>query len=145
MAIDVSKFVARFVEETRDHIERLNEGLSSLDGGHADSELINTIFRSAHTIKGSSRMLKLSGITDTAHHIEEVLMHLRDGSLTYSPTLGQLLYRGVDALSALVKSKPSSVSYRHSRKNRKTEEKQDADKRKKLKHYFCSLLHFLLH
>lgn len=102
MAIDVSKFVARFVEETRDHIERLNEGLSSLDGGHADSELINTIFRSAHTIKGSSRMLKLSGITDTAHHIEEVLMHLRDGSLTYSPTLGQLLYRGVDALSALV-------------------------------------------
>lgn len=102
MALDIKKFIVRFIEEARDHINRLNEGLATLDAGSADAEVVNTIFRSAHTVKGSSRMLKLVGITDTAHQMEEVLMHLRDGKLVYGPALGQLLYQGVDALSNLV-------------------------------------------
>lgn len=102
MALDIKKFIGRFVEEARDHINRLNDGLSQLDAGSRDTELINTVFRSAHTVKGSSRMLKLAGITDTAHHIEEILMQLRSGSLIYSAALGQLLHRAVDALADLV-------------------------------------------
>ncbi|MDO9104937.1 MAG: hybrid sensor histidine kinase/response regulator [Methylovulum sp.] len=102
MALDLKKFEARFVEEARDHITRLGDGLDALTHGPSDSENINCIFRSAHTIKGSSRMLKLIPITDTAHHLEDVLGALRDGSLAYSPELGRLLYRGVDGLSALV-------------------------------------------
>lgn len=102
MALDIKKFIGRFVEEARDHVNRLNEGLSLLDSGARDAEVINTVFRSAHTVKGSSRMLKLAGITDTAHQVEEVLMHLRGGKLVYDATLGQLLHRGVDALADLI-------------------------------------------
>lgn len=102
MALDIKKFIGRFVEEARDHINRLNDGLSQLDAGTRDAELINTVFRSAHTVKGSSRMLKLAGITDTAHHLEEILMQLRGGSLVYDAALGQLLHRAVDALADLV-------------------------------------------
>ena len=102
MAIDIKKFVTRFVEEARDHIRQLNDGLAALEAGSTDQEGINTIFRSAHTIKGSSRMLKLTSITETAHKLEDVMMRLRDGSLRFSPQLGQLLYRAVDALSTLV-------------------------------------------
>ncbi len=102
MALDIKKFTARFVEEARDHINRLNDGLAQLDAGPCDVELINTVFRSAHTIKGSSRMLKLAGVTDTAHHLEEVLVQLRSASLTYDATLGHLLHRAVDALAGLV-------------------------------------------
>jgi two-component system, chemotaxis family, sensor kinase CheA len=102
MAIDIKKFVIRFIEEARDHINRLNDGLSTLESGSGDGEVINTIFRSAHTIKGSSRMLKLLTITETAHKLEDVMGGLRDGSLQFSPALGQLLYRAVDALSALI-------------------------------------------
>ncbi len=102
MAIDIKKFVARFVEEARDHLKQLNDGLSTLEAGRADREGIDTIFRSAHTIKGSSRMLKLATITETAHKLEDVMGGLRDGSLQFSPPLGQLLYRAVDALSGLV-------------------------------------------
>lgn len=102
MAIDIKKFIARFVEEARDHINKLNDGLSALDLGTADKEVINAIFRSAHTIKGSSRMLQLVTITETAHKLEDVMGALRDGSLHFSSPLGQLLYRAVDALSALV-------------------------------------------
>ena len=102
MAIDIKKFVARFVEESRDHINKLNDGFAALESGSTDKEGINAIFRSAHTIKGSSRMLKLVPITETAHKLEDVMSALREGSLTYSPPLGQLLYRAVDAISAMV-------------------------------------------
>lgn len=100
--IDIKKFLARFVEEARDHINRLYDGLAALESGSADAESINAIFRAAHTIKGSSRMLKLATITETAHQLEDVMGALRDGSLSFSAPLGQLLYRAVDALSALV-------------------------------------------
>ncbi|WP_114972602.1 hybrid sensor histidine kinase/response regulator [Rhodoferax ferrireducens] len=102
MAIDVKKFIIRFVEEARDHIHRLHGGLTALEAGSADPESINAIFRSAHTIKGSSRMLKLGPITETAHKLEDVMEALRAGQLQFSPLLGQLLYRAVDALAALV-------------------------------------------
>ncbi len=102
MAIDIKKFVARFVEEARDHLNRLSEGLSALESGNADKEGINAIFRSAHTVKGSSRMLKLASITETAHKLEDVLGALRDGSLSFSSPLGQLLHRAVDSLATLV-------------------------------------------
>ncbi len=102
MALDIKKFIARFVEEARDHVARLGEGLDALERDPADRENINTIFRSAHTIKGSSRMLKLATITDTAHKLEDVLGAMREGALTYNSELGRLLYRGVDALAGLV-------------------------------------------
>lgn len=102
MAIDIKKFVARFVEEARDHINRLHEGLAALEAGSADKEGVNAVFRSAHTIKGSSRMLKLMPITEMAHKLEDVLGALRDGSLAFSPPLGQLLRHGVDAIAALI-------------------------------------------
>ena len=102
MAIDIRKFLSRFAEEARDHINRLYDGLAAVESGGADAQNINALFRSAHTIKGSSRMLKLVAITETAHQLEDVLAALRDGSLSFNPPLGQLLYRAADALSALV-------------------------------------------
>ncbi|MBN9368829.1 MAG: response regulator [Comamonadaceae bacterium] len=102
MAIDIRKFIGRFVEEARDHLARLGEGLAVLDAGRADPEGVNALFRSAHTIKGSSRMLRLASITEIAHRLEDVLGAMRDGSLAYSAPLGQLLYRALDQLADLV-------------------------------------------
>lgn len=102
MAIDIQKFVARFTEEARDHLSRLSEGLAALEAGSADPELVNAIFRAAHTIKGSSRMLRLAPITELAHRLEDVLGSLREGSLAFSAPLAQLLYRALDQLSAQV-------------------------------------------
>lgn len=102
MALDLGRFMVRFVEEARDHIGKLNDGIARLEAGSTDREDVNAIFRSAHTIKGSSRMLKLVPITETAHRMEDVLGALRDGSLAFDPQLAQVLYGGVDAISALV-------------------------------------------
>lgn len=102
MALDIKKFIGRFVEEARDHIARLGDGLGALERDPSDRDIIHTILRSAHTIKGSSRMLKLISISDTAHKLEDVLEAMREGSLHYEPDLGRLLYRAVDALAGLV-------------------------------------------
>jgi two-component system chemotaxis sensor kinase CheA len=102
MAIDLTKFIIRFIEEARDHLRHLNEGLSVLEQGDTNPETINAIFRSAHTIKGSSRMLKLNTINELAHKIEDVLGRLRDGSLFFNANLAQLLYRATDGLATMV-------------------------------------------
>ncbi len=102
MAIDLTKFIVRFIEEAREHLRLLNEGLSALEQGDRNPETINAIFRSAHTIKGSSRMLKLNTISELAHKIEDVLGRLRDDSLSFNANLAQLLYRATDALATMV-------------------------------------------
>lgn len=102
MAIDLTKFIVRFIEEAREHLRRLSEGLCELEQHTANADAINALFRSAHTIKGSSRMLKLMPITNLSHQLEDVLGLLRDGSCTFDAELGQVLHRAVDALSLMV-------------------------------------------
>ncbi|MBL1269106.1 MAG: hybrid sensor histidine kinase/response regulator [Halomonas sp.] len=102
MALDIRRFIQRFVEEAADHLPRLREGISALEQGHADREQINELFRAAHTLKGSSRMLKLVPITALAHSTEELLSALRDGTLTATPPVISLLSQAVDGLADLV-------------------------------------------
>jgi two-component system, chemotaxis family, sensor kinase CheA len=103
MALDIKKFLPRFTGEARDHLGRLEAGLAPLaSGASLDGETINELFRAAHTIKGSARMLKLTGIADTAHQLEEVLGALREGRVSPNPELGALLMRSLDAIGALV-------------------------------------------
>src|SRR5512140_533359 len=102
MAFDHSKFLARFVEEAREHCSRISEGLLNLEKSPGDAEMLNGLFRSAHTIKGSSRMMKLSGVTELAHKMEDVLDAVRGGEITIVPSVSDALFRGVDALSAML-------------------------------------------
>lgn len=102
MAFDQSKFLGRFVEEAREHCSRITEGLLNIENSPGDAELLNGLFRSAHTIKGSSRMMKLAGITELAHHMEDVLDALRGGSILMTTSVSDTLFRGVDALSSML-------------------------------------------
>lgn len=102
MAFDMAKFLTRFIEEARDHIEKLNEGLVRLEKDPGDVETINAIFRSAHTIKGSSRMMKLTAITEVAHKMEDALGALRDKRIIHSKDLADLLFQGIDMISEML-------------------------------------------
>ncbi|CAM4071469.1 response regulator [Vreelandella rituensis] len=102
MALDIQRFIQRFIEEALDHLGRMAEGIAALERDRANTERINELFRSAHTMKGSSRMLKLTPITATAHSLEELLSALREGQQSAGPEIIGLLYQGMDALSDLV-------------------------------------------
>lgn len=102
MAVDLTKFILRFVEEAREHLGKMSDGISLLADGAADASLVNSLFRSAHTIKGSARMMKLAVISETAHKMEDVLGALRDGKIPFSRDISQLLYRAIDAMARMV-------------------------------------------
>ncbi|NVJ93824.1 MAG: response regulator [Methylocystaceae bacterium] len=102
MAIDIKKFIARFVEESRDNIQKFDDGLSQLENDPNDKELINALFRAIHTIKGSSRMLKLTNVTDAAHKLEDVLDQLRSGDKAYSSALGEILQNSCDMIAGQI-------------------------------------------
>ena len=102
MALDMAKFLARFVDEARDHINKLNEGLVRLEKRPDDSETINDVFRSAHTIKGSSRMMKLNSITEVAHKMEDALGALREKKIGHSKNLADVIFKGIDCIAGLI-------------------------------------------
>src|SRR5208337_2369768 len=102
MALDMAKFLARFVEEARDHVTKLNEGLVRLEKDPEDAETTNAIFRSAHTIKGSARMMKLAPISEVAHKIEDCLGAVREKKISYSQELADLLFKGIDTISEMI-------------------------------------------
>jgi two-component system chemotaxis sensor kinase CheA len=104
MALDLGKFIIRFVDEARNHLCQIEQGLHRLEITSTDAEVINAIFRSAHTIKGSSGMLKLDSIAETAHKLEDVLAAMRDKTLFWSAELGFLLQRTVDVLALAVEN-----------------------------------------
>ena len=102
MSFDIKKFIARFVEEAREHVGRLNDGLIALEKRSDDQETIHAVFRSAHTIKGSARMLKLAAIAEVAHRLEDALGALRDKRIGPSRELMDLLFRGADEISGML-------------------------------------------
>lgn len=102
MAFDQSKFLARFVEEAREHCSRISDALLDLEKASGDAETLNSLFRSAHTIKGSARMMKLQSISELAHHMEDALDGVRGGRISLTTSLADILFRGVDALSAML-------------------------------------------
>ncbi|WP_027360190.1 hybrid sensor histidine kinase/response regulator [Desulforegula conservatrix] len=102
MAIDRSKFLARFVDEARVHCARLTEGLLVLEKSPLDSDTVNSLFRSAHTIKGSARMMKLSGIGELAHGMEDLLDAVRGGRVSLTTGSFELLLKCVDSIAAML-------------------------------------------
>lgn len=102
MAFDHSKFLIRFVEEAREHCLRIGEGLLNLETNPEDAELVNALFRSAHTIKGSSRMMKLSGVTELAHRMEDILDSARSGQLSIADVSADLLFSANKALQGML-------------------------------------------
>lgn len=102
MAFDKEKFLARFVEETREHVVRISEGLLDLEKSPTDGELLNGLFRSAHTIKGSAKMMKLTGISELAHQLEEVLDAIRGKKISLDGVVSDVLFQGLDELTEML-------------------------------------------
>lgn len=90
-----------FVEELHEHVDALNRNLLGLEGDIPDSErteLLNALFRTAHTLKGASAMINIGVLESTCHQFEEILTALRKGALDLAPNLLQLLFEMCDGI-----------------------------------------------
>jgi len=96
------EIVGEFVTESREHLESLEPKLLQLEKNPEDQELLNAIFRTFHTIKGSSSFLGLVQITELSHKLENILDKLRKGELKVNSEIIDLLFKGMDLLRSLV-------------------------------------------
>ena len=100
---NLQQFRDVFFEEAREHLETMESGLLGLEaGGEADSDTLNRIFRSAHTIKGGSGMFGLDDIARFTHSLENLLDQVRAGKISMTPPLVDILLRSCDVLRGLL-------------------------------------------
>lgn len=99
---DMSKYSKLFVSETREALRIANDALLKLENEPGNRDLVDEVFRSCHTIKGMASMMNLKSTADTAHAIEDVLSAVREGRLEPTGQVSELLFKGLDALDAMV-------------------------------------------
>ena len=101
--IDLSQFHDVFFEECSEGMEIMESGLLNLTSD-SDAEVINTIFRAAHSIKGGGGTFGFSEISDFTHGMETILDEMRNGNLAVTPEVVELLLAALDCLRHMVQA-----------------------------------------
>lgn len=96
--MDMSQYLEIFIEETKEHLQSLNQCLLQLEKTPEDGSILNEIFRVAHTLKGMSGTMGFSRMSRLTHDMEDVLHALRSNELKVSTKLVDLLFKCLDAL-----------------------------------------------
>jgi two-component system chemotaxis sensor kinase CheA len=91
-----------FFEECEELLEATDEGLTAIEGGNHDPEVVNAVFRAVHSIKGGAGAFGLDELVAFAHRFETVFDEVRANRLELEPKLVQLLLRSSDHLCDLV-------------------------------------------
>lgn len=104
MSNEFEQFQDAFFDEVAEHLAVVEEGLLALEQRPENRDLLNTIFRSAHSIKGGSAMFGFNAVAQFTHKIETLLDLLRTGQRAVSPSIVDLLLKSTDCLKTLIES-----------------------------------------
>lgn len=94
--------VQTFLTESTELLDAMEESLLRLEDTPEDADLLNAVFRAAHTIKGSAGLFGFDAIVAFTHQVESVLDQVRTGKLAFSGALGALLLRCGDHIRTLL-------------------------------------------
>ncbi|MCG5543255.1 chemotaxis protein CheA [Halorhodospira sp. 9628] len=101
MAIDLDDDIVQdFLVESREILDRLGEQLVDLEQHGEDQDLLNSVFRGFHTIKGGAGFLGLDPLVEVCHRTEDVFNLLRNGEKQVSPELMDTVLRALDVVVA---------------------------------------------
>ena len=101
---DMKEIMEDFLIEAFELIEQIDHDLVELESNPEDLELLNRIFRVAHTVKGSSSFLNFDVLTELTHHMEDVLNKARKGELKITPDIMDVVLESVDMMKGLLES-----------------------------------------
>ncbi len=110
MEFDAEALLLTFIAETEENLRTIEEGLLSLERQPDDAEVLQTIFRMAHTLKGNSASLGFTGVAEFAHALEDQLEKLRQRALPVTAGLVSALLEAVDAVREML---PVAVEGNH--------------------------------
>ena len=111
MGIDLAQFHEAFFEESFEAIESMEASLLKLDVGAPDPEMINTVFRVAHSIKGGAGMFNFADIASFTHTLETLLDGVRGGRTTLTTPVMDLLLKSVDVLREMLRAVQKKESF----------------------------------
>ena len=96
--MDVSQYLEIFVEETREHLQNLNEHLLVLEKEPENKDTINEIFRAAHSLKGMAGTMGYKRMQNLTHNMENVFSEIRNDKMSVTSELVDTLFQCLDAL-----------------------------------------------
>jgi len=99
---EMKEIVESFIIETKEILENLDTDLMQLEKRADDAELLNQVFRSFHTIKGTSGFLGLDNLTKVTHKCEDILNKLRKGEVKLNARIMDAILMAFDNIKALV-------------------------------------------
>ncbi len=99
---DLQEIMEDFLIEAFEMNEQLDQDLVELEHNPEDLDLLNRIFRVAHTIKGSSSFLNLNILTHLTHNMEDVLNRARKGEIKITPDIMDVVLRSIDLMKTLL-------------------------------------------
>jgi len=97
--MDVSQYLSMFIEESKEHLQSLNEQLLILEKEPDNSDTINEIFRAAHSLKGMAGTMGYKKMQRLTHEMEDVFSEIRNGKVLVNAELVDLLFQCLDELS----------------------------------------------
>ncbi|QCU18920.1 chemotaxis protein CheA [Bacillus altitudinis] len=102
--MDVNQYLDIFLDESREHLQTCNEKLLELEKNPTDLQLVNDIFRAAHTLKGMSATMGFDDMAQLTHHLENMFDAIRNEQMIVTPESMDTMFEALDHLEAMVQS-----------------------------------------
>ncbi|MBP5199372.1 MAG: chemotaxis protein CheA, partial [Schwartzia sp.] len=102
--MDTNQYMEMFLEESREHLQSLNDGLLALENDPEEVSVVNDIFRNAHTIKGMSATMGFTKIAELTHDMENVFDLLRTEKMKVNDDIMDTLFKTIDSLEQMIES-----------------------------------------
>ena len=99
--METNQYMEMFLDESREHLQSLNDGLLSLENDPEDLSVLNEIFRNAHTLKGMSATMGYTKTAELTHDMENLLDMLRKEQLKVSPEIIDVIFKCLDTLQEI--------------------------------------------
>lgn len=102
MDLDINQYINVFIEESKEHLQSMNDVLLELEKNPTNTSYINEIFRVAHTIKGMAGTMGYHNMANLTHEMENVLQSIRNEELNISEEVIDILFKCLDTLDESV-------------------------------------------
>ncbi|MDH7552501.1 MAG: chemotaxis protein CheW [Spirochaetota bacterium] len=103
MGFSLGEYQDMFLEEADELLQELNQNLLKLEKNPSDDEIINNIFRAAHSLKSSAAFVGLTDLGDLAHKMENLLQGIRDKVMKVTPAIVDVLFQCFDVINDVIR------------------------------------------
>ena len=96
--MDLSQYLEIFIDETKEHLQTLNDQVLIMEQDPDNSDTVNEIFRAAHSLKGMAGTMGFKRMQRLTHDLENVFSEIRNGKMSVTPDIVDVVFKSLDAL-----------------------------------------------